>query len=75
MLRNKLSECGINWDPTIGKGSHGAFVGLSRRTRILRVFPLPRDQQKEVHHKYLKPLRRAFELLPADGVSDEEFFD
>ena len=73
-LRKKLAEYGIEWDPSIGKGSHGAFVGLIRRTRLREVHELPESQQKDVAAKYIKPLRRAFELLPEYGVSDEEFF-
>lgn|GEM_PF-2473121 len=73
-LREKLSGYGISWDPRVGKGSHGAFVGLSRRTHIRRVYPLPRSQQREVSITYVRPLRRAFELTPEDGVSDAEFF-
>ncbi len=73
-LRDRLAAYGIEWDPAVGKGSHGAFVGLSHHTRIRRVYPLPKDQQKEVSPIYLKPLRRQFELLPEHGVSDEEFF-
>ena len=73
-LKKKLAKWGIEWDQTVGKGSHGAFVGLSLRTQIREVYVLPRSQQTEVDNKYLKPLRRAFELLPEYGVSDKEFF-
>ncbi|MHC4696468.1 MAG: hypothetical protein ACYTFA_06985 [Planctomycetota bacterium] len=73
-LRKKLAEYGIEWDPSVGKGSHGAFVGLSRRTRLREVYVPPESQQKDVAAKYIKPLRRAFELLPEYGVSDEELF-
>ncbi len=73
-LKKRLSRYGIEWDPRIGSGSHGAFVGLSRSTKTRETYPLPKKQQSEVHAKYLKPLRRAFELLPEDGVSDDEFF-
>lgn len=74
-LRKRLEKFGIMWDAKVGKGSHGAFVGLSKRTRIRRVYPLPADQQRDVSNKYLKPLRRQFELTPEDGVSDEAFFE
>lgn len=73
-LRDRLANYQIDWDPKIGKGSHGAFVGLSHKTKIRRVFPLPKKQQKDVSPAYLKPLRRAFELLPEHGVADEDFF-
>ncbi len=73
-LRKKLAEYGIEWDPSIGKGSHGAFVGLSRRTKLREVQVLPKSQQTDVSAKYIRPLRSAFELVPEYGVSDEEFF-
>ena len=72
-LTKTLAKYGIQWDPSLGKGSHGAFVGLSRHTKTREVFPLSTKQQEEVQSKYLKPLRRAFELLPEYGVSDDEF--
>ena len=73
-LKKKLSKYGLQWDPRIGSGSHGAFVGLSRTTKTREAYVLPKKQQREVHAKYLKLLRRAFELLPEHGVSDDEFF-
>lgn len=73
-LKKKLAEYGIQWDPQIGKGSHGAFVGLSHVTKTRETFPLATKQQEEIQAKYLRPLRRAFELLPEHGVSDETFF-
>lgn len=73
-LRKKLAEYGIEWDERKGKGSHGVFVGLSHVTHIRRVYTLPKKQQKEVNNIYLCPLRRAFELTPEHGVTDEEFF-
>ena len=73
-LKKKLAEYDIQWDPKVGKGSHGAFVGLSRVTKTRETFPLSIKQQEEVQSKYLKPLRRAFELLPEHGISDHEFF-
>jgi len=73
-LKKKLAEYGIQWDPKIGKGSHGAFVGLSRITKTRETYPLSMKQQEEVQSKYIKPLRRAFELLPEHDVSDDDFF-
>lgn len=73
-LKKKLNGYDIYWDSSVGRGSHGAFVGLSRITKTRETFPLPKKQQHEVHSKYLKTLRRAFELLPENGVSDEDFF-
>ena len=73
-LKKKLADYGIQWDPSVGRGSHGAFVGLSRITKTREVYVLPKKQQRELHSKYLKRLRLAFELLPEHGVSDEEFF-
>ena len=73
-LKKKLAEYAIRWDPSVGHGSHGAFIGLSRITKTREAYTLPKTQQREVDSKYLKPLRRAFELLPEHGVSDDEFF-
>lgn len=73
-LKKKLAEYDLQWDSKLGKGSHGAFVGLSHVTKTRETFPLSRKQQEEVQSKYLNPLRRAFELLPEYGVSDEAFF-
>ena len=73
-LKKKPAEYGIQWDPKIGKGSHGAFVGLSRITKTRETYPLSMKQQEEVQSKYIKPLRRAFELLPEHDVSDDDFF-
>ncbi len=73
-LKKKLNEYDIYWDSSVGCGSHGAFVGLTRITKTREAFPLPKKQQREVQSKYLKTLRRAFELLPEHGVSDEDFF-
>ncbi len=73
-LRKKLAQYDIAWDESLGKGSHGVFVGLTLRTRIRRVFPLPASQQKDVSQPYLKSLRRKFELTPDDDISDKEFF-
>lgn len=73
-LKKKLARWDISWDPTIGRGSHGAFVGITHHTRIRHVFTLARDQQEETAKKYIKALRRQFELLPEYGVGDSEFF-
>ena len=73
-LRKKLAEWNIMWDPSIGRGSHGAFVGLTRHTRIRHVYLLPRNQQEETAAKYIKVLRRQFELLPEHGIDDAKFF-
>ena len=50
-LKKKLAEYGIQWDPKIGKGSHGAFVGLSRVTKTRETYPLSMKQQEEVQSK------------------------
>jgi hypothetical protein len=68
-----LRKYEIQWDPRVGKGSHGAFVGLTKKTQIRRVFALPRKQQKETDKKYLRALRRVFELTSGDGVKDALF--
>ena len=73
-LKKKLADYGILWDPTVGRGSHGAFVGLTRITKTREVHVLPQSQQEEIQAKYLNPLRRTFELTQEHGVSDDEFF-
>jgi hypothetical protein len=73
-LRKRLAKFNIRWDPSLGSGSHGAFVGLTHHTQTRELYPLPQSQQSEVSAKYLKPLRRAFELTEEYGVSDEDFF-
>jgi hypothetical protein len=72
-LRKKLAPLGIHWDERKGKGSHGVFVGMTVKTKIRRVFPLPRKQQKEVSRTYLISLRRAFELTAENGFNDSDF--
>ena len=72
-LKKVLSRFGIEWDARRGKGSHGAFVGLSHVSRLRRVYVLPASQQKEVSQAYLNPLRRTFELTSEHGVSDGLF--
>lgn len=72
-LKKLLSKYGIEWDETRGKGSLGAFVGLSFATRIRRVYTLPAYQQKNVSKAYLGPLRRAFELTTEYGFADDMF--
>ena len=73
-LKKKMAEYDISWDGAIGKGSHGAFVGRSHKTKARQTHVLPKSQQDEVHSNYIGPLRRAFELTPEHGVSDKEFF-
>lgn len=72
-LKKVLSKHGIAWDPRKGKGSHGVFVGLSHRTGIKQIFPIPAGQQKQISKAYLAPLRRKFELTEKDGVNDDLF--
>jgi hypothetical protein len=72
-LKRILSQFCIEWDARRGKGSHGAFVGLSHVSRLRRVYVLPASQQKEVSRAYLNPLRRTFELTNEHGVSDDLF--
>jgi len=72
-LKKVLSRFGIEWDARRGKGSHGAFVGLSHVSRLRRVYVLPSSQQKEASRAYLNPLRRTFELTNEHGVSDDLF--
>ena len=61
-----LARLGVHWYPGKGKGSHGAFVGLSKQSRIRRAFTLPKSQQREVSRGYLNPLLRTFELSDDD---------
>ena len=72
-LKKILSRFEIEWDARRGKGSHGAFVGLSHVSRLRRVYVLPAGQQQEVSRAYLNPLRRTFELTNEDGIKDEFF--
>lgn len=65
-LKKKLAEFGINWDSSLGKGSHGAFVGRSHKSKTREVYPVPKEQQGDIQNKYLKPLLRAFELDLSD---------
>lgn len=74
-LVKKLATFGIRWDKRSGKGSHGAFIGMTAQTRLSRVFVIPYSQQREISKAYLAPLRRAFELTTEDGISDDEFYD
>lgn len=67
-LRDILAELGIEWEQGKGKGSHGAFVGLSLGSKTKRVYPIPHHQQREVGSAYLAGLRRCFELTPKYGV-------
>ena len=73
-LKKRLAKFNILWDASLGSGSHGAFVGLSHNTQTRQLYTLPKSQQTEVSAKYLKPLRRAFELTEEYGVSDQDFF-
>lgn len=54
-LKKKLATFGIGWDKSVGKGSHGAFVGLGRITKVKQVYPLPKKQQTEVSPSISSP--------------------
>ena len=72
-VRDTLAELGIEWEQGKGKGSHGAFVGLSLGSKTRRVFPIPHQHQREVGTDYLAGLRRCFELTPKNGVPKNTF--
>ncbi len=72
-LRKVLERFGIYWDSSIGKGSHGAFCGISHVTRLRKVYPLSKDQQREVSKIYLRALRKTFEVTSDHDVSDDLF--
>ena len=63
-LKSLLAEHGIEWNPDRGKGSHGAFEGLTLNTKVRAVFIIPKSQQREVSQAYLNPLCRKFEIDP-----------
>ncbi len=63
----------ILWDQDKGKGSHGSFVGLSRKSRTRETYPIPHKHQQDVPNVYVNALRRAFELTEKDGVKDDLF--
>ena len=70
LLKAKLSDLGIIWDRSRGKGSHGVFMGEDMSGRP-QCFPIPRNQQKQVHKSVLNKLRRRFQL---DGSRWDAFF-
>lgn len=68
-----LSEYEIHWNDRKGKGSHGAFEGLTHVSKIRAVFVIPKHQQTEIGMPYMTALRRRFELKKEHGVPDELF--
>mgnify|MGYP001587384376 FL=1 len=68
-----LSDFGIQWDERKGKGSHGAFKGLTRVSKTRAVFTIPHGQQKETDRPYIVAIRRRFELTKENGVPDDVF--
>jgi len=72
-LRKVLARYDIFWDKRKGKGSHGAFVGPSHKTRLKRAYTLPESQQKKTRQPYLDRLREQFELTPENGIPDDQF--
>ncbi len=72
-LRQILSNFGIEWDKSRGRGSHGVFRGQTHSSRLNKVYPIPKEQQKDTSQVYIKPLRRTFELTEEYGVSDDLF--
>ena len=72
-LRKLLDSYGIIWNATRGRGSHGAFQGLTHISRIRATFTLPHSSQKRVARPYINALRRKFELTDEFGVGDDKF--
>jgi hypothetical protein len=73
-LRRLLSEeFSIEWNEGKGKGSHGAFQGLTHLSKVRAVFTIPRKHQRETGKPYVSGLRRRFELTKEHGVPDDLF--
>lgn len=72
-LKRVLSKYGIEWDERRGKGSHGVFRGPTYSSKLNKVYPIPKDQQKETSTIYINPLRRTFELTEEYGIADDLF--
>jgi len=68
-----LSDFGIQWNERKGKGSHGAFQGLTHVSKIRAVFVIPHHQQRETRKPYIAAIRRRFELTKEHGVADDVF--
>lgn len=71
-LRQILRGFGVAEDSSRGKGSHTVFSKvINGRTES---YPVP-TSSGEVLVSYMGPIRRKFKLTPADGVTDEEFYE
>ena len=70
LLKDKLSDLGIIWDSSRGKGSHGVFMGEDQSGRQ-QCFPIPRTQQRQVQKQMLNKLRVRFQL---EGSTWDSFF-
>ena len=71
-VRRKLATLNIVWHPERGRGSHGCFVGQNQETGVNHVYPIPRNQQREICPDYLKGIRRRFGL---EDKKWDDFFD
>jgi hypothetical protein len=70
-LRTILKRFGIEEDPSLGKGSHTTFI--KRFPEGVVTYPVP-TTRNDVLVCYVRGCRKRFRLLPADGVSDKDFY-
>jgi hypothetical protein len=69
-LKRILRSFGVNEARSRGKGDHILFWKDFADGRFS--YPIP--DKPDVLPCYVKGARKKFRLLPADGISDEEFF-
>jgi hypothetical protein len=70
-LRKILRKFGVEENTRQGKGSHTLFFTTLQDGQKVS-YPMPTD--REVQPCYVRGVRKAFLLLPRDGVSDDDFF-
>jgi len=70
-LRRIARRFGVEEDVSGGKGSHTKFFQTIDGRKF--TYPIP-TSSKEIEQCYVAGFRRRFQLTPADGVSDEEFY-
>lgn len=68
-FRSWFARHGIQIEPA---GKHYKMRGTVDGKVV--VYTLPLVSGREVKHVYLKLARKAFSLLPKNGVSDDKFF-
>lgn len=70
-LRSILRRFGVSEDPSLGKGSHTTF--WKQFPSGVVTYPVP-TTRKDVLVCYVRGCRKRFRLMPADGVSDADFY-